>query len=792
MAISRGFPSSNTISAGVRIVEKDESFIPAEQSFHRAAIVGFASKGPVNIPTLCRNRNDLHRQFGFPHPEESDPYGIYGGELYTDVANELFYVRVADTDLVSDERAETADVDIPAAGSQVVIQSDTAGPYSFSDSKLFRFRVNGVLSAKTLVVLPDSSKVTFSDPDVTTKAADSSYTCTQLAAALNDQLTADDPIEFVCNSDKIAVQTKLAYGPSASIEFVSVQDSLVGPSSIIDLGTGMTPASITGTKAKYPNDAYGTDGQWDFSGVTNLQLLVVVDGTDNIDIDNALQVVDLAAIEGVTSTTAEVVTAINDAIEDLPGGFEAVATGNNIKISTLHAGRDARLLIKSESTGASIFGFDGTTAIGTSPQGSSGDAAVDTYGIVNGDANEDGTDTFSITADSPGIEGNLTQVRITNDDTEGTFQMEVINNGVVMESWGPLTKDQNSFFYVETFINTKSDYIRVTDDTSTLASPADGTYSLTGGTDGIPSDPDKVDELIIGNEVGFTGLYALSEPEQFDIDLVAAPGHSSSSVISALIDLCENKRQDCMAIIDPPINLTPREIVQWHNGIHPLNGVKLDSDFAALYWPWLKMRDTHNRVDVWIPPSGAVMAAIARSDQLFAPWFAPAGQDRGQLPAITGAFQKPGMLDRDLLYGNGSAINPITHHTDTDAYEIGGNKTLQRYPSSLNRINVRRMMFVIEKRIRQRSRRLLFDPHDEEFRSRFVQIASQVLDEVRTGRGITDYIILADDSINTADVIDRNEFIAKIGIVPRKAVEFIFLEFSLHRTGSFTEPENLL
>jgi hypothetical protein len=97
------------------------------------------------------------------------------------------------------------------------------------------------------------------------------------------------------------------------------------------------------------------------------------------------------------------------------------------------------------------------------------------------------------------------------------------------------------------------------------------------------------------------------------------------------------------------------------------------------------------------------------------------------------------------------------------------------------------MMFVAEKRIRAASKTLLFEPHDELFRQRFVDIASSILDEIRIGRGLTDYLIQADEELNTADVIDRNEFRARIGIQPTKAVEFIFIEFSIHRTGSFTE-----
>ena len=137
------------------------------------------------------------------------------------------------------------------------------------------------------------------------------------------------------------------------------------------------------------------------------------------------------------------------------------------------------------------------------------------------------------------------------------------------------------------------------------------------------------------------------------------------------------------------------------------------------------------------------------------------------------------------MYGNRNSINPIVQYADFQDFVVWGQKTLQRRPTALDRVNVRRLMFVIEKRIRAASRTLLFDPHDDQFRSRFIDIATGILQEVKVGRGLTDFIIKADAELNTPDVVDRNEFRARIGVQPTKAVEFIFIEFSIHRTGSW-------
>ena len=903
----KGFPPSNTISPSVRITEKDLSFVAAGQSFHRAGIVGFASKGPINVPTLVSSRRQLNTVFGYPHPEAGDPYLIYAAEQYLLVASELYVVRVADTDAVSSERANTAQVELPSAGGQVAIVSDHNGPYALTEDLYFRWKLNGVLASRTLVALKDSSH-----PDQV--VVNSGYSAAQLASDLNSQLDPSvDGVEFFSassanvlvtaehtdrftggsathvfglahddivagsmtgrvvidgtvvqtfkvdedgnfyfknvvlnpakravsgeidlssgnvtityNADpaavsylsvdykyadefmgsRLGVRTKFSFGPSASLELVSVSDSLYGPESVVGLGIGMVPAQMTGSVA----------GPFDFTKLTEHDLQIVVDGSDSVAIDNVNQVLHLSNLCKFISssssscgvsysavTAQQVVDAINAAVAagDVVGGFEAVKVGEHVSVKTMHAGNDARILVKSDSSLFRLLGFNAPlknpessasaagsymTAEGHSPEGVSGDSEAANFGVVRGDSNRFGDVSVTVLADSPGIEGNGTQVVVRNNVREGHFSLEVYSSGVQVESWGGLSKDETSRYYVETFLTLVSDYVRAVDNVSNPSPPLDGVYDLVGGSDGIPSDPDDQDYLLIGNEVGSTGLYSLSEPEQIDLDIVAVPGHSSTGVVMALINMCQNMRSDCMAIVDAPFGLTVKEIVNWQNGAHPLNTTRFDSDFAALYWPWVKIRDTYNNIDVWVPPSGSIMAVYARSDSLSAPWFAPAGVNRGVVPGITDVFSRPTLEERDLMYGNRNCINPIVQYADFQDFVVWGQKTLQRRPTALDRVNVRRMMFAIEKRIKTASRSLLFEPNDDTMRQQFIVIASRILREVQIGRGLTNFIIKADAELNTPDVIDRNEFRARIGVQPTKSTEFIFIEFSIHRTGSW-------
>lgn len=797
MAILRGFPPSNTISPSVRITEKDLSFVPAEQQFNNSVLVGFATKGPVNIPTLIISARQLHQVFGYPDPTISAPYLVYAAEQVLTVANQIWIVRVADVDPASESYSETATETIPSAGTACQIIGNAAQPFDFGDmdgdgvvdDRMFRWRLNGVMSEKALVVLATNNR-----PSPYTGVT---YTAQTLVDTLNEQVVADDGITFFVSGTSVGVKTTFSFGSSSTLELVSVRHSLYGPQVTVNsstgvrtltnpvagLGVGMLPAQIVGTTDRYPNNSYQTAGNWDFTGgAVNLQ--IVIDGTDNASMDNTVQTIPIPA---TTYTTLSLVTAVNSYIDaNLPGGFVAYKTGNNFALSTYHTGRDARILVKSSSTADAILGLSTDTSVGSGPTGASSDSDTYNDAIVAGGTGT-GETIMLISAESSGTSGNSTQVVVTNNIRDGNFTMDVYSGGVQVESWGGLVRDTGSRLYVESFLALVSNFIRVNDLTSITGLPASGTYSLSGGSDGIPSDPDDQDSLIIGNDIARTGIQAIADPEQYDIDLIATPGFSSTAVVAALLDLCQNIRTDCIAIVDSPFGFTVSEIVAWQNGAHTLNSTKFDSDFGALYWPWVKIRDTTNRIDVWVPPSGSVIATYVLSDGLGAPWMAPAGMTRGIVPNIIDTYTPATLEQRDLMYGYRNAVNPIISFPGVAGFLIWGQKTLQRRPTALDRINVRRLMFYLEKRIRAEARNLLFEPHDETLRSQFVSIAERILSSVKVLRGLSDYAIKCDAELNTSDVIDRNELRARIGVIPIRAAEFIFIEFSLHRTGSFAE-----
>lgn len=838
-----GFPPSNTISPSVRIAENDLSFYQAEAVITTVGMVGFASKGPINQPTFITNQAQLNTVFGYPNPNQSDPYLLYAASQYLLTGNSLWVVRVAETSPTNPNFAQTATVDAPASGLAVDVTSGpppTLGFYVMDKERFLRWRLNGILSYNILHI-PYINVVAGS-----TNIGTSNYSAADLVATLNVQIIPEiDGIQFYVNGSSLAIRTLYSYGLASSFEWVSVSDMAAGGvNSPIQMGLGMTIASTIGANCSYSTAGALPNGSFDFSAAgPSPSLTVYVNGTNNANVDGVPQVIPLKT-QGTNNYYTGVVT-IGTIINDinywinnptdpfnsgsLVGGLEAVAgsifpvvsptcptsavvtttpcpVGNQLQFNTLTFGRDAQIYVKPSAITQTIFGFPTTSGVGSTPIGLTSSPSTFCLGMIRGDANTSGAVSLAINASTPGIEGNATTIQILNSLTEGTFQIQVFTRGVWVESWGNLTKNSSATNYVTNQINLYSNYINVMDNVSVLAPPADTLNTplvLSGGTDGMPSDPGLQDELIIGTPQSMSGLFALSEIEQINVDLIAAPGRTSTDVVLALINISESVRRDCLAIIDPPFGFGVQEIIQWQNGQSTSNYVPFNSSFAALFWPWVVIYDTFNKKPVWVPPSGSVLATMSRSDSLSYPWFAAAGLTRGVVPNIMDVFYRPTQTERDQMYGNYNCINPIVQFAATTVaqqvnstgFYIWGNKTLQRRPTALDRVNVRRLMILVEKSISAMAKNLLFEPNDATTRASFVRQAKEILQNIQVNRGIAadtsvspGFFVQCDDQLNPPAVVDRNEMRAKIGIKPVKALEFIFIEFTILSQGAIVTP----
>ena len=301
---------------------------------------------------------------------------------------------------------------------------------------------------------------------------------------------------------------------------------------------------------------------------------------------------------------------------------------------------------------------------------------------------------------------------------------------------------------------------------------ANVTVSLSNGSDGNVSTANVV-----------TAYDSFDNADSVDISLVVS-GPANQTIADSLISMAET-RKDCLVFLSPEradcVNNAGDEAAD----TVAYRDTLTSTSYAVLDGNWKYQYDKYNDVYRWVPLNGDVAGLCARTDQERDPWFSPGGLNRGIIKNIIKLAYNPTKTDRDTLYVKG--INPIVTFQG-EGTVLFGDKTLLSKPSAFDRINVRRLFIVLEKAIARAARFSLFEYNDQFTRAQFVALVEPFLRDVQGRRGITDFRVVCDETNNTGEVIDRNEFIGDIYIKPARSINFIQLNFVAVRTGvSFDE-----
>jgi phage tail sheath protein FI len=318
----------------------------------------------------------------------------------------------------------------------------------------------------------------------------------------------------------------------------------------------------------------------------------------------------------------------------------------------------------------------------------------------------------------------------------------------------------------------------------TLSSPS--TINLSGGVDDLTATDGQL----------MNGYSLFANDELYDVSLIAA-GKASEIVAEHIINNVVETRKDCVAFISPQyiVNNTTngidRDIIkggtlsemveavnEYRNELPSTSYAVLDSGYKYQY-------DRYNDTYRWIPLNGDIAGLCARTDYTNDPWWSPGGYNRGQIKNVVKLAVNPGKTERDNLYKNG--VNPVVNFPGQGVV-LFGDKTLQAKPSAFDRINVRRLFIVLEKAIATAAKYQLFEFNDDFTRAQFKNLVEPFLRDVQGRRGIIDFRVKCDDTNNTGEVIDRNEFVADIFIKPARSINFITLTFVAARTSvNFSE-----
>lgn len=375
---------------------------------------------------------------------------------------------------------------------------------------------------------------------------------------------------------------------------------------------------------------------------------------------------------------------------------------------------------------------------------------------------------------------------------EDSFQIDVYytdadSNKSLVESWVVSRKHQLDGFgqqmYLEDKINGFSSYISVVDsDAEDTVMPKETTAEITldGGTNGI--DVPSAAQIA-------TAWDSFSNPDYVDVRILLNGGQTAAAVHTAM-DTIARSRADCIAILDMPYSTTAsvNAMLVWRADAGL--GGSINSSYSAAYAGWLKVYDKFSGKLLELPPSGYIGAVYAYNDYAAYEWYAPAGFNRGILPiqGVTNVFEQG---ERDTLYDVG--LNPIQQFVGSGNV-VWGQKTMQKKPSALDRVNVRRLLITIEKSCAIALRYFVFEPNSDLTRFRVKAVLDEFLDLLssrgafQTEGGDKGYYVLCDTTNNTPAIIDRNEMHVDIFVKPSRAAEFIQLQTIITKTGaSFSE-----
>jgi len=422
-----------------------------------------------------------------------------------------------------------------------------------------------------------------------------------------------------------------------------------------------------------------------------------------------------------------------------------------------------------------------------------------------------GISTWSAAGLADDLGGLKDEIHIAIVDTQGNFSG---TKGTILEKWEGLSlftdaKNENgSSNYYADVISANSSYIYVTTAalttalvnksiTRSAAYAAQATWN-TGLTTGISSDDvlgasdsqalfgvakdDGTDgESVTAGEYS-TAAEVFADAELIDVNLLftSKSDDAVNAIENKLIEIA-GKRKDCVAFISAPLSVsTATSDSDRKSKVTNKFSSAISTSYAVFDSTPVYVYNKYSDTYIYIPASGHMAGLCANTDNVAEPWFSPAGYNRGNLLGVTKLAFNPKQADRDELYK--ARINPIVSFPGQGIL-LFGDKTAQSKPSAFDRINVRRLFITLEKAVATAAKFQLFELNDEFTRAMFRNMVEPFLREVKGRRGVTDFLVICDETNNTGEVIDTNRFVADIYIKPARSINFITLNFIATRTG---------
>jgi len=348
-------------------------------------------------------------------------------------------------------------------------------------------------------------------------------------------------------------------------------------------------------------------------------------------------------------------------------------------------------------------------------------------------------------------------------------------------------RDDGSSNYYKDVVNGKSKYLRWISNpratqlsgsvsnnytglsTATFAnSTSNLSISLTSGVDDVPAT---------GNVT--TAYDYFENSDEVSVGLIMTGGHDSTVINAITTDIAE-VRKDCMVFCSPKRSDVVDQYGSEVSNILTTRAGYTSSSYTVMDSGWKYQYDKYNDTYRYVPLNADIAGLCAKTDKEKDPWFSPGGLNRGFVKNLVKLAFNPSKSQRDDLYVE--QVNPVVTFSGTGTV-LFGDKTLLTRPSAFDRINVRRLFIVLEKTISEAAKYSLFEFNDAFTRAQFVSLVEPYLRDIQGRRGVTDFRVVCDETNNTQEVIDRNEFVGDIYVKPSRSINFIQLNFVATRTG---------
>jgi phage tail sheath protein FI len=462
-----------------------------------------------------------------------------------------------------------------------------------------------------------------------------------------------------------------------------------------------------------------------------------------------------------------------------------VTTGTGLKINNL---QDYQSTYENGSALVGEFAAKYPGTLGNSLKVSIADSAsFATWEYRNEFDGAPGTSDYASTAG-----GSNDELHIIVLDEDGAWtgtQNAILEKYAFVSKASDAKKADGSTNYYKNVVNSQSRYLWWMDHPVTATTGAAWGTPAVGAT--FKSLTASVSRSLVGGEDHLTltdgqvqNAWAIfADDGQYDISLLPL-GKVSAATASFVINNVAEERLDCVVFVSPQ-NVTSGDVIvgsgsaatdamiAYRNALPSTSYAVMDSGSKYQY-------DRYNDKYRWVPLNGDIAGLCARTDYTNDPWFSPGGLNRGQVKNVVKLGLNPTKTDRDELYKNG--INPVVTFPGQGTV-LFGDKTLLAKPSAFDRINVRRLFIVLEKAIATAAKFQLFEFNDGFTRAQFKNLVEPFLRDVQGRRGVTEFLVKCDESNNTGEVIDRNEFVADIFIKPNRSINFITLNFVAARSS---------